>query len=106
MFSSEHAVGVVLNLPQACPEETVPAQRELLQRAALHEQIPTGSKEYRRTAYALCGHAADMLADIGVERATNNGEMERRSYCGEMMDPASQSYIPVATAAAGTYASI
>ena len=33
MFSSEHAVGR--------PEEAVPAQRELLQRAALHELIPT-----------------------------------------------------------------
>ena len=42
-----------------------------------------------------------MLADIGVERATN-GEMEWRS-CGEIMDPASQSYIPVAPAAAGTH---
>ena len=65
--------------------------------------IVVGSKEYRRTAYALCGHAADAIADIGVERATN-GEMERRS-CGEIMDPASQSYIPVAPAAAGTHPS-
>ena len=39
--------------------------------------IVVGSKEYRRTAYALCGHAADAIADIGVEKATN-GEMERR----------------------------
>ena len=66
--------------------------------------VVVGSKEYRRTAYALCGHAADAIADIGVERATN-GEMERRSYCGEMMDPATQSYIPVAPAAAGTHPS-
>ena len=63
--------------------------------------IVVGSKEYRRTAYALCGHAADAIADIGVERATN-GEMERRG-CGEIMDPACRSYIPVAPAAAGTH---
>ena len=66
--------------------------------------VVVGSKEYRRTAYALCGHAADAIADIGVERATK-GEVERRSLRRNYGSGFTELHPCCSRAAAGTHPS-